>query len=58
MAKKLKSNFNKTKRWSPKSPKKRNIKVIDKSSRDKLKDKDLDIEEILEAQKKLKEDSD
>ena len=55
----MKSNFKKSKRWSPKNNNKRNLKreIADKD-KEPLKPKKLNIEKILEIQKKLKEKED
>lgn len=51
---KMKSNFNKSKRYAPKNNKKRTLHEISKRDKSPLKTKPLDIDSIKKAQEKVK----
>ena len=53
----MKSNFNKSKRWAPKSNKKRDLKEV-RPKPAPVKDKKIDLEKILEIQKNIKKKKD
>lgn len=50
----MKSNFNKSKRWAPKSNKKRELKEKLPERKPIKKEKEIDIAKVLEIQERLK----